>query len=168
MKTDKGSSGIISIELNTVKDINSKYSKYNLVVSAFSAKDNYVRNLLQKRAERVEYTKKDLSQVNHQLYEWLAIINERSISRSMAQLNRSEPAGVESTSSTNSISQNTENVNPESQNGRKYALPDTYSSEDGNSRSRSNYSAGQRARFVANNTGMCIIFSSNVELRENA
>ena len=54
MKTDKGSSGIISIELNTVKDINSKYSKYNLVVSAFSAKDNYVLNLLQKRAERVE------------------------------------------------------------------------------------------------------------------
>lgn len=67
MKTDKGSSGIISIELNTVKDINSKYSKYNLVVSAFSAKDNYVRNLLQKRAERVEYIKKDLPQVNHQL-----------------------------------------------------------------------------------------------------
>ena len=32
--------GVISIELNTVKDINSKYGKYNLVVSAFSAKDN--------------------------------------------------------------------------------------------------------------------------------
>lgn len=78
MKTEKGSIGIISIELNTVKDINFKNIKYNLVVSAFSAKDNYVRNTLQKRAERVEYTKKDLSQVNHQLYEWLAIFNERS------------------------------------------------------------------------------------------
>lgn len=78
MKTEKGSSGIISIELNTIKDINFKNIKYNLVVSAFSAKDNYVRNTLQKRAERVEYTKKDLSQVNHQLYEWLATINERS------------------------------------------------------------------------------------------
>lgn len=110
MKTDKGSSGIIAIELNTVKDINSKYSKYNLVVSAFSAKDNYVRNILQKRAERVEYMKKDLSQVNHQLYEWLAIVNERSNG---------------SLTTTNSISQNTENVNPESQNGRKYALPET-------------------------------------------
>ena len=42
-----------------------------------------------------------------------------------AQLNRSEPAGVESTSSTNSISQNAKKVNPESQNGRKYALPET-------------------------------------------
>lgn len=39
-----------------------------------------------------------------------------------AQLNRSEPAGVESTSSTNSISQNAENVNTESQKGKKYAL----------------------------------------------
>lgn len=44
MKTGKGSNGIISIELNTVKDINSKYSKYNLVVSVFTAKDNYLRN----------------------------------------------------------------------------------------------------------------------------
>ena len=42
-----------------------------------------------------------------------------------AQLNRSEPAGVESTSSTNSISQNAKNVNAESQKGKKFALPDT-------------------------------------------
>lgn len=41
------------------------------------------------------------------------------------QLSRSKPEGGESTSFTNSISQNTENVNPESQNGRKYALPET-------------------------------------------
>ena len=70
--------GIIAIELNTVKDINSKNTKYNLVVSAFSVKDNYVRNLLQKRADSVEYTKKDLSQLKPQLYEWLASVNERS------------------------------------------------------------------------------------------
>lgn len=42
-----------------------------------------------------------------------------------AQLNRSKPAGVESTSSTDSISQNAENVNSESQKGKKFALPDT-------------------------------------------
>ena len=125
MKTDKGGSGIISIELNTVKDINSKYSKYNLVVSAFSAKDNYVRNLLQKRAERVEYIKKDLSQVNHQLHESLAIFNERSNVR-QATSPSSNAEALNSTSetlprikpvSTNSISQNRENVNTESQNG---------------------------------------------------
>ena len=162
MTTDKGNNGIIAIELNTVKDINSKNTKYNLVVSAFSAKDNYVRNTLQKRAERVEYTKKDLSQVNHQLYEWLATINERS-NLKQATSPSSNAEALNSTSetlprikpvSTDSISQNAENVNSESQNGRKYALPDTYSSEDGNSRSRSNYSEGQKARFAANNTGM--------------
>lgn len=97
MTTDKGNNGIIAIELNTVKDINSKNTKYNLVVSAFSAKDDYVRNALQKRAERVEYTKKDLSQVNHQLYEWLATINERSNGRFTTN---------------NSISQTDGNVNP--------------------------------------------------------
>ena len=70
--------GIIAIELNTVKDINSKNTKYNLVVSAFSVKDNYMRNTLQKRADSVEYTKKDLSQLKPQLYEWLASVNERS------------------------------------------------------------------------------------------
>ncbi len=133
MTTDKDNNGIIAIELNTVKDINSKNTKYNLVVSAFSAKDNYVRNTLQKRAERVEYTKKDLSQVNHQLYEWLATINERSNVR-QATSPSSNAEALNSTSetlprikpvSTDSISQNAENVNSESQKGKKFALPDT-------------------------------------------
>ena len=104
MSTAKGSNGIIAIELNTVKDINSKYSKYNLVISAFSAKDNYVRNTLQKRASRVEYMKKDLSQVNPQLYEWLAIVNERSDG---------------SSTTTNSIRDNAEKVNSKGQNSDK-------------------------------------------------
>ncbi len=109
MKTDQGRSGIISIELNTVKDINSKYSKYNLIVSAFSAKDNYVRNLLQKRAERVEYIKKDLSQVNHQLHESLAIINERTNGRSTTN---------------NSISQTDGNVNPSDKSDSRTSIDD--------------------------------------------
>ncbi len=111
MTTDKGNTGIIAIELNTVKDINSKYRKYNLVVSAFSAKDNYVRNALQKRADRVEYIKKDLSQVNPQLYEWLAIINERSNG---------------SLTTINSIRDNAENVNRNEQNSdKRFSLADT-------------------------------------------
>lgn len=78
IKTPKGNNGIISMEMNTVKDINSKYNKYNLVVSVFSAKDNYTRNNLYKNGENVEYQKEDLSQVNPQLYEWLTIINDKS------------------------------------------------------------------------------------------
>ena len=96
MSTKKGNNGIIAIELNTVKDINSKYTKYNLVVSAFSAKGNYVRNTLQRSVDNVEYIKKDLSQVNPQLYEWLAIVNEKSNG---------------SSTTTNNIYQNSENVN---------------------------------------------------------
>lgn len=112
MSTAKGNNGIIAIELNTVKDINSKYSKYNLVVSAFSAKDNYVRNTLQKRASRVEYMKKDLSQVNPQLYEWLAIVNERSNG---------------SSTTINSIRDNAENVKTKSQKNEdsRYSISET-------------------------------------------
>ena len=148
MTTDKGNNGIIAIELNTVKDINSKNTKYNLVVSAFSAKDNYVRNTLQKRAERVEYTKKDLSQVNHQLYEWLATINERSNLKQstsptpdvQAPSLTSETGRRIKTTSTSSISQNAENVNPSERKGKKYALPNADS--DGNA-----LSDEQRAYF---------------------
>ena len=111
MSTAKGNNGIIAIELNTVKDINSKNTKYNLVVSAFSAKDNYVRNTLQKRADSVEYMKKDLSQVNHQLYEWLATVNERSDG---------------SSTTTNSIRDNAKNVKGNGQNfDKRFSLSET-------------------------------------------
>lgn len=42
----KGNHGLISIELNPVKDINSRYNKYNLVVSVFPSQDNYARNVI--------------------------------------------------------------------------------------------------------------------------
>lgn len=78
MPTEKGSNGILSVELNTVKDINDAYNKYNLVISMFSAGDRYARNVITKNAVKVEYKKENLSQVNPQLYEWLAIVNEKS------------------------------------------------------------------------------------------
>ena len=79
-----GKNGLISIELSTVKDINSKYHKYNLVVTAFEPKTNYLKNTI-KKAVKVHYEKKDLSQVNHQLYEWLAIINDKSSNTKVTQ-----------------------------------------------------------------------------------
>ena len=74
----KGKKGIISIVLNTVKDINNKFRAYNLVISVFSAKNNYIRNNIKKHVVDIKYAKDDLSQVNPQLYEWLAIINDKS------------------------------------------------------------------------------------------
>ena len=85
VQTSKGNHSVVSIELNTVKDINSKFKKYNLVVSVVPAKDNYMRNNLLKHGIKVEYEKEDLSQVNHQLYEWLAIVNDKSSARSISQ-----------------------------------------------------------------------------------
>lgn len=85
MRTAKGNNGLVSIELNTVKDIDDHNSMYNLTVSAFSAKDSYVRNNLRNHGATVEYKKGDISQVNPQLYEWLATINEKSPADSIAQ-----------------------------------------------------------------------------------
>lgn len=68
---------VLSIELNTVKDVNSKNTKYNMVISVMSSKDNYVRNIIEKHGTKVEYRKEGLSQVNHQLYEWLATVNDK-------------------------------------------------------------------------------------------
>ena len=70
-----------------------------MVISVFNSKDNYIKNTLAKHGVQVEYKKEDLSQVNHQLYEWLAIVNEKS--------------------STDSIPDSVEKVNSKSQLLRK-------------------------------------------------
>lgn len=75
---------LISVELNTVKDINSKYNKYNLVVSIFNSKNKYVENVI-KKAVSLEYEKEDLAQVNHQLHTSLAIINTKSSTDNVPQ-----------------------------------------------------------------------------------
>ena len=85
IKTTKGKNGIISVELNTVKDINNQYKNYNLIVSVFSAKDNYTENNIRKNGVKVEYKREDLSQVNSQLYKWLAIVNEKSSHNTITQ-----------------------------------------------------------------------------------
>ena len=51
----------------------------------FSSKDNYIRNNLANHGVKVEYQKEDLSQVNPQLYKWLAIINDKSSNNSIQQ-----------------------------------------------------------------------------------
>ena len=85
MPNAKAEDSTISIELNTVKDINSKNQKYNLVVSVFNAKDNYIKNNISNHGVLVEYKKEDLTQVNPQLYEWLATINDKSSNNSISE-----------------------------------------------------------------------------------
>ena len=78
IKTAKGNTSIVSVELSSPKDINGKNDKYNVVVTILPAKDNYVKNNLENRGVRVEYEKEDLPQVNNQLHKWLATINGKS------------------------------------------------------------------------------------------
>ena len=54
-------------------------------MSVVPAKDNYMRNNLMNHRVKVEYQKEDLPQVNHQLYEWLATVNDKSSEDSITQ-----------------------------------------------------------------------------------
>ncbi len=77
VKSTNGVTSVVSVELETAKDINSKNSYYNLVVTMFEGKPNYVRSTIEKHVVHTEYTKENLSQVNPQLYEWLSTVNEK-------------------------------------------------------------------------------------------
>ena len=115
IETAKGNTSVVSVELNTVKDINSKNSAYNLVVSMMPAKGNYVRNIIQKRAIGLEYTKEGLPQVNPQLYEWLSTVNGRPSDISVSQDN----ADV-----------NTQYMQNGTENAQRAYLPDDLSAQE--------------------------------------
>ena len=83
----------MSIELNSTKDIQNNNIKYNVIITAFAANDSYINNLIG-NAKRIEYKKENLSQVNHQLYKWLATINDRSSNNSIS--NSSEKSNTKS------------------------------------------------------------------------
>ena len=82
---EKKSNGIISVELNTVKDIHNSYNPYNLILTLFGSNDAYVKNAVRKHAVSVQYMKEDLPQVNRQLHDCLAIINGKSSTTSISR-----------------------------------------------------------------------------------
>ncbi len=88
VETKRGNNGIISVELNSTKDIGGKNEDYNVVVTLFSSDDNYAQNLILNDGVTVKYKREDLSQVNPQLYKWLATINDKSsVDNSVSQNN---------------------------------------------------------------------------------
>ena len=78
VKTQKGDYGIVSVELNSAKDVGGKTEDYNVVVTMFDSGDKYVRKLISKPGTVLKYKREDLPQVNPQLHEWLATINGKS------------------------------------------------------------------------------------------
>ena len=78
VETERGNHGIVSVELNSTKDIGGRNKDYNVVVTIFSSDNNYVQNLISSDGVTEKYKREDLSQVNPQLYKWLATINGKS------------------------------------------------------------------------------------------
>ena len=79
---------IVSLEINTVKDIGSKYEYYNVVVTVFDLHKNYIKSLFKKYNAKIKYKKETLPQVNPQLHEWLGIFNESVSGKSISYKSR--------------------------------------------------------------------------------
>ena len=76
-QTEKGSA-LISVEFNSQKVVDNKEDYYNIIVTVFDPKKRYfLNNLFRDNHATVLYQKKNLSETNPQLYEWLRIANER-------------------------------------------------------------------------------------------
>lgn len=126
IENKKGNNSIVSVEMDTVKQIDDKYKAYNLVVTFFQSKDNYARNLI-KKATAVEYEKENLSQVNPQLHNSLGIINDRSSKNSVSD------SGAKVNTFSEKNSGNFENISEKSEKasirggaeGVRFALPET-------------------------------------------
>ncbi len=90
-------------------DIVNDYSNYNMVLTAFDIKQRYFNQLLKKQNATVKYQKEALTQVNPQLHEWLSTVN--------------------ASASTDSISENGENVKTDVKNSSENDLDAPYESE---------------------------------------
>ncbi len=76
---------LASVELDAISDATGKYEAYNLIVTAFDIKKNYLQNLFTKHGAVIKQIKGVLSQVNPQLHEWLGIINGSTPAAIVAQ-----------------------------------------------------------------------------------
>lgn len=95
IKDDINKQLLISLEPNTVKNMNSKFEAYNLIITAFDYKKRYMKSLFEKHGAVVKYTKKDLLQVNPQLHEWLSIFNNSSFTKTIPQNNNNVKHSVD-------------------------------------------------------------------------
>ena len=138
VKLTNGVTSVVSVELETAKDINSKNSYYNLVVTMFEGKPNYVRNTIKKHVVLTEYKKENLSQVNPQLYEWLSTVNEKF---------SNDPTVTQKSPSVNSIlSENSKKITENPKFQRK--LPDIRSKLESMSRNQTVADAVEDAKTL--------------------
>lgn len=84
----KSGEALASIEINTVKDIGKGDELYNLIVTFFDYKENYLRNLFVKYGAETKYKKETLSQDNPKLHKWLGTIEESVSKNSIPQASK--------------------------------------------------------------------------------
>ena len=74
--TNKGNEAIVSIELEQSKQIDGKFDKYNLIITAFGAKKGYLEGIINNPKNKILYNKTTESQGTDQLHTWLDGIND--------------------------------------------------------------------------------------------
>lgn len=85
LAVNKTSQVLVSIELEQAKQVNGKFNKYNLIITAFGAKSGYLSNLLNNPKNEVLYNKKTESQGTDQLHKGLDGINDSVSNNSVPQ-----------------------------------------------------------------------------------
>lgn len=122
----KGNPILVSLELSTVKNLGGSFNAYNLMLTAFGAKGNYINKLVSNPNNTVLINNLPgaTSQVNPQLNKLPGVINEAASGSTNASLDGGSPektslsAGVsseasEASASTTSIPTKTQNVKGE-------------------------------------------------------
>lgn len=88
LSTEKGKQALISIELEQAKQVNGKFNKYNLILTAFGAKSGYLNRIANNPDNEILYKKTTESQGTDQLHKGLDGIND-SVSNN--RLTQDEP-----------------------------------------------------------------------------
>ena len=103
MSTKKGERALVSIELEQAKQVNGKFNKYNLILTAFGTKTGYLERIVNNPENQILYDRKTEPQGTDQLHKGLD--------------------GINGSVSNNRVTQNNSAVNSNSmQNGLKYSV----------------------------------------------
>ena len=75
METSKGKQSLVSIELAQSKQVNNKFNSYNLIITAFGAKNGYIEKIINNPENTVKYKKETNAQGTDRLHTWSDGIN---------------------------------------------------------------------------------------------
>lgn len=102
--TSKGSQTLVSVELDQSKQVDGKFNRYNLIITAFGAKSSYLEKIVNNPKNQILFNKKTELQGTDQLHKRLD--------------------GINNSVSNNRVAQNEPSVNNNSmQDSKEYSMP---------------------------------------------